>query len=115
MKRTMLLILVGGLLLIIRVGASPLSLQPVGELQSRSKADRQCLSLDYAPAPADNPLKGFMPFYDAYGSAFWPIATVFPQSREYFYLALPALINWANKFYCTDGRETPLQSIVIVR
>src|SRR5260221_14430229 len=98
MKRTMLLSLVGCLLLIIRAGASPLSLRPGGELQSGSKADGQWLSLDYAPAPADNPLKGFMPFYDAYGSADTPIANDFPHIMEYFYLALRDLMNCPNRF-----------------
>src|SRR5258708_20836005 len=96
MKRTMLLSLVGCLLLIIRAGASPLSLQPGGELQSGSKADGQWLSLDYAPAPADNPLKGFMPFYDAYGSAKTPIYNYFPPNYQYFFFTPRGLKNVAN-------------------
>ncbi len=108
----MLLSLVGCLLLIIRAGASPLSLQPGGELQSGSKADGQWLSLDYAPAPADNPLKGFMPFYDAYGSADTPIANDFPHSMEYFYVPLRDLMNGPNSFTFEMGMEPQIQSIV---
>src|SRR5258708_36633532 len=111
MKRIMLPSLVGCLLLLIGAGVSPLSLQPGGVLQSRSKADGQWLSLDYAPAPADNPLKGFMPFYDAYGSADTPIANDFPHSMEYFYVPLRDLMNGPNSFTFATAMEPQLQSI----
>src|SRR5260221_14052370 len=113
MKRTMLLILVGGLLLIIRVGASPLSLQPVGELQSRSKADGQWVSLDYAPAPAANPLKGFMPFYDAYGSADKPNSDDFAHSMGYFCVAPLDLMHRPNSFSFEMGVEPEIKTNVI--
>lgn len=67
--------------------------------------------LDYAPAPADNPLKGFMPFYDAYGSRDTPIANDFPHSMEWFYIPLRNLMNGPDSFTFETGMEPQLQSI----
>src|SRR5258708_36795541 len=63
----------------------------VATVQAHSQGE--WTALDYAPAPADNPLKGFMPFYDAYGSAYTPIANDFPHSMEYFYVPLRDLLD----------------------
>jgi len=46
--------------------------------------------LDYTPAPADNPLKGFMPYAGAYQS--------FPYSMEWSYLPLRQLMTGAHRF-----------------
>src|SRR5579862_9564072 len=67
-------------------------------------------AMDYPPAPADNPLKGFMPFYDAYGSANAPIANDFPHSMEYFYVPLRDLMNGPNSFTFNSGMEPQLIS-----
>lgn len=67
--------------------------------------------LDYAPAPADNPLKGFMPFYDAYGSRNAPIANDFPHSMEWFYIPLRNVMNGPDSFTFETGMEPQLQSI----
>lgn len=67
--------------------------------------------LDYAPAPADNPLKGFMPFYDAYGSHDSPIVGDFPHSMEWFYVPLRNLMNGMDSFTFETGMEPQLQSI----
>src|SRR5450432_732294 len=111
MKRAMLLSLIGCLLLMFPAQASTLHQQVSGELQAQSNADNQWLSLDYAPAPADNPLRGFMPFYDAYGSADTPIANDFPHSMEYAYVPLRDLMNGPNSFTFETGIEPQLQSI----
>jgi hypothetical protein len=70
------------------------------------------IALDYAPAPADNPLKGFIPFYDAYGSADTPIVNDFPHSMEYFYVPLRNLMNDPDSFTFETGMEPQLQSII---
>jgi hypothetical protein len=67
--------------------------------------------LEYAPAPADNPLKGFLPFYDAYGSADNGIANDFPHSMEYFYVPLRNVMNGMESFTFERGIEPQLQSI----
>lgn len=69
-------------------------------------------TLDYAPSPADNPLKGFVPFYDAYGSADTPITNDFPHSMEYFYVPLRNLMNGPHSFTFEQGMEPQIQSIV---
>src|SRR4051812_30140535 len=48
--------------------------------------------LDYAPAPIDNPLKGFVP-YDTD-----PGAANFPHSLEWFYLPLAGLMEAPGHF-----------------
>jgi hypothetical protein len=68
-------------------------------------------ALDYAPAPADNPLKGFMPFYDAYSSVTAPIANRFPHSMEWFYVPLKNLMNGPDSFTFETGLEPQLISI----
>jgi hypothetical protein len=71
----------------------------------------QEVALDYAPAPADNPLKGFMPFYDAYSSRNNPIANDFPHSMEWFYVPLRNLMNGPDSFTFDTGLEPQLESI----
>jgi hypothetical protein len=66
---------------------------------------------DYVSAPADNPLRGFMPFYDAYGSTDQPIANDFPHSMEWFYVPLKNLMNGPNSFTFETGLEPQLNSI----
>jgi len=68
-------------------------------------------AMEYAPAPADNPLKGFMPFYDAYGSVNTPIANTFPHSMEWFYVPLKNLMNGPDSFTFETGLEPQLISI----
>jgi len=68
---------------------------------------------DYAPqaAPADNPLKGFMPFTDAYSSKDTPIANDFPHSLEWFYVPLKNLMNGPDSFTFETGLEPTLNDI----
>jgi len=80
-------------------------------VEATASADNSWNFMDYAPAPADNPLKGFMPFYDAYGSADTPIANDFPHSTEYFYVPLRDLMDGPNSFTFETGIEPQLQSI----
>lgn len=47
-------------------------------------------SLTYTPAPADNPLKGFMPYTGSY--------TTFPYSMEWSYLPLRSLMTGPSNF-----------------
>ncbi len=61
------------------------SLLQLQSLQAASGND-----LPYAPAPADNPLKGFMPYMGGYKN--------FPHSMEWFYLPLRDLQNDFNRF-----------------
>ena len=68
-------------------------------------------AMDYAPAPPDNPLKGFLPFYDAYGSVNTPIANSFPHSMEWFYVPLKNLMNGPDSFTFETGLEPQLISI----
>jgi hypothetical protein len=69
------------------------------------------VALEYAPAPADNPLKGFMPFYDAYSSRLNPIANDFPHSMEWFYVPLCNLMHGPDSFTFDKGLEPQLESI----
>src|SRR5689334_14302129 len=80
-------------------------------LLSPVQAESNWQALDYAPAPADNPLKGFLPFYDAYGSADNSIANDFPHSMEYFYTPLRNVMNGMDSFTFERGVEPQLQSI----
>lgn len=50
----------------------------------------QWTPLSYAPAPADNPLKGFMPFAGDYQT--------FPHSMEWFYLPVRDVMNGPQQF-----------------
>ncbi|MDH6369966.1 hypothetical protein M2444_001744 [Paenibacillus sp. PastF-3] len=61
--------------------------------------------LKYAQAPVDNPLKGFLPFYDASEEAYFKVGddwrdrpTQLPYSLEFFYLPLSKLMNNLNDF-----------------
>jgi hypothetical protein len=86
--------------------------RPLGNVSpSRAQSGSGWTLLDYAPAPADNPLKGFMPFYDAYGSADTPIANDFPHSMEYFYVPLRNLMNGPESYTFETGMEPQLDSI----
>ncbi len=69
------------------------------------------IAQDYAPAPAANPLKGFLPFYDAYGSAENPVKNDFPHSMEFFYVPLKNLMNGPDSFTFDTGLEPQLISI----
>jgi len=80
-------------------------------VRANPQPQKQWRALDYAPAPADNPLKGFVPFYDAYGSADSPIVNDFPHSMEYFYVPLRNLMNGPKSFTFETGMEPQLQSI----
>ncbi len=92
------------------IGATIL-LRPAQAADVEADAQGAWTALDYTPAPADNPLKGFMPFYDAYGSADTPIANDFPHSMEYFYVPLRNLMNGPNSFTFETGMEPQLESI----
>jgi len=58
--------------------------------------------LSYAPAPPDNPLKGFMPYSGSYAT--------FPHSLEWFYLPVNSVITGSNQFDWT-AFEDKLNSI----
>lgn len=88
----------------------PATAQPVVTPMA-SPEPAQEISLNYAPAPADNPLKGFMPFYDAYSSRNNPIANDFPHSMEWFYVPLRNLMNGPDSFTFDKGIEPQLNSI----
>ncbi|WP_141502124.1 S-layer homology domain-containing protein [Paenibacillus luteus] len=62
-------------------------------------------ALAYQPAPVDNPLKGFLPFYDAAEEAYFKEGddwrdrpTQLPYSLEFFYLPLSKLMNNLDDF-----------------
>lgn len=97
-----LLLVLGSCFLLL---ANPL----ISNAQTESTADTTVL--DYTPAPADNPLKGFMPFYDAYGSRNTPITNDFPHSMEWLYVPLRNLMNGPDSFTFETGIEPQLQSI----
>ncbi len=99
------LILIG--LIIVQAVLFTLKDRPAQGMDSPS----EWTGMDYAPAPADNPLKGFMPFYDAYGSRNAPIASDFPHSMEWFYVPLRNLMNGPENFTFETGMEPQLQSI----
>ncbi|MBN1449821.1 MAG: hypothetical protein JW963_02310, partial [Anaerolineales bacterium] len=84
MKRLMLLGLLGALFVIVRAECFTLEGHVVQGMDSLVTVEGSWVTMEYAPAPADNPLKGFMPFYDAYGSRNAPIANDFPHSMEWF-------------------------------
>lgn len=62
-------------------------------------------NLEYEPGPVDNPLKGFLPFYDAAEEAYFTDGddwrdrpTQLPYSLEFFYLPLNRLMNNLDDF-----------------
>ncbi|WP_217592023.1 S-layer homology domain-containing protein [Cohnella sp. GbtcB17] len=66
-------------------------------------------ALTYSQAPVDNPLKGFLPFYDASEEAYFTAGddwrdrpTQLPYSMEFFYLPLSKLMNNLNDFDWTE-------------
>ncbi|MFC4098422.1 S-layer homology domain-containing protein [Paenibacillus xanthanilyticus] len=66
-------------------------------------------ALVYQPAPVDNPLKGFLPFYDASEEAYFKSGddwrdrpTQLPYSMEFFYLPLRQLMNNLDDFNWTE-------------
>nr|WP_246183653.1 S-layer homology domain-containing protein [Paenibacillus methanolicus] len=66
-------------------------------------------ALAYQPAPVDNPLKGFLPFYDASEEAYFKVGddwrdrpTQLPYSLEFFYLPLSKLMNNMDDFNWTE-------------
>jgi hypothetical protein len=111
-RRWKLLCLVGCLLCAC-AGAPTATAEPTAALIPETAAPdaSDWVLLDYAPAPADNPLKGFMPFYDAYGSADAPMANDFPHSMEWFYIPLRNVMNGPDSFMFETGMEPQLQSI----
>src|SRR5258708_2777818 len=114
MKRQIALCGVGCLVfafIIVSLKVFPVGAQPRRMGQSSTEPSYTWTLLDYAPAPADNPLKGFMPFYDAYGSMNAPIANDFPHSMEYFYIPLRDLMSGPYSFTFETGMEPQLQSI----
>lgn len=66
-------------------------------------------ALTYRQAPVDNPLKGFLPFYDASEEAYFTAGddwrdrpTQLPYSMEFFYLPLSKLMNNLDDFDWTE-------------
>ncbi|NBD27249.1 S-layer homology domain-containing protein [Paenibacillus glycinis] len=66
-------------------------------------------ALAYQPAPVDNPLKGFLPFYDASEEAYFNDGddwrdrpSQLPYSMEFFYLPLNMLMNNLDDFDWTE-------------
>lgn len=66
-------------------------------------------ALSYQTAPVDNPLKGFLPFYDASEEAYFKVGddwrdrpTQLPYSLEFFYLPLNKLMNNLDDFNWTE-------------
>ena len=51
-------------------------------------------TLSYAPASANNPLKGFMPYAGDYGTG----GGIFPHSMEFFYMGVNEVMFGPNKF-----------------
>lgn len=105
-----------GVMLLMACNNSSPSAPPVSSPPPLATADATTdtsvwRALEYASAPADNPLKGFMPFYDAYGSAHQPIANDFPHSMEWFYVPLRNLMNGPDSFTFDTGLEPQLNSI----
>src|SRR5689334_9025605 len=62
----------------------------------------QWTQLDYAPAPADNPLEGFLPYAGDYET--------FPYSMEWFYLPLRDVMTGPKQFRW-DALEAQLDGI----
>ncbi len=109
-KKSLFFLLINGMLVTACSAPSGTSTNPPNPTNlPNSSAKWQ--ALDYAPAPADNPLKGLMPFYNAYGSADTPIANDFPHSMEYFYVPLRDLMNGPDIFTFDTGLEPQLDSI----
>lgn len=66
-------------------------------------------ALEYRNSPVDNPLKGFLPFYDASEEAYFTDGddwrdrpSQLPYSLEFFYLPLSKLMNNLNDFNWTE-------------
>ncbi len=108
MKKWILFALIGFLFVVVRTA---LREQVAQGMDSPVVTGSEWVTMDYAPAPADNPLKGFMPFYDAYGSRNAPIANDFPHSMEWFYVPLRNLMTGPDSFTFETGIEPQLQSI----
>ncbi len=62
----------------------------VVKVLSAAQATTTTFTLSYAPAPADNPLKGFMPYAGSYST--------FPHSTEWFYIPLKDIQTDYNTF-----------------
>lgn len=78
-----------------------------GEGGVTAEMDRKSLEdwipLNYKPAPADNPLKGFMPYKGSYQN--------FPYSMEWFYVPLSALMDGPESFTFEAGLDPILDEI----
>jgi hypothetical protein len=86
-------------------------LGPAAATRTAAGPAAEPIAQEYAPAPADNPLKGFLPFTDAYSSLEQPIANDFPHSMEWFYVPLKNLMNAPNRFTFDTGLEPTLNDI----
>jgi hypothetical protein len=71
--------------------AAPAAAAPAAAL--RTAPDPQWTPMAYAAAPADNPLKGFMPYAGSYDT--------FPYSMEWFYLPLRDVMTGPQQFRWT--------------
>jgi hypothetical protein len=69
-------------------------------LQGAEKPEQSdTVALKYAPAPADNPLKGFVPFHGNYETAEEGAeSTAFPHSVEWAYFPLSAVMTAVDGF-----------------
>jgi hypothetical protein len=81
------------------------------EEQRAASSQADWVSLAYAPAPADNPLKGFLPFSDGYTATDRPIINDFPHSMEWFYLPLKDLMSGPQSFTFESGLEPRLNAV----
>jgi len=111
MNRKLIMMIWLGSSLLSACGGTPLNASPT---PSAATPTPPAWSIqDYAPqsAPADNPLKGFMPFTDAYSSKDAPIANNFPHSLEWFYVPLKNLMNGPDSFTFETGLEPTLNDI----
>ncbi len=107
-----ILTIFSGLLIVVALLVACLPVSGAAAFHSASNAAAaDWIAQDYAPAPAGNPLKGFLPFYDAYGSAENPIKSDFPHSMEFFYVPLKNLMNGPDGFTFDTGLEPQLISI----
>ena len=77
----------------------PLLLVPPPVLSADKAEHIQTVKLKYVPSPADNPLKGFVPFRGNYETAqAGEESTAFPHSVEWAYFPLSAVMPAANEF-----------------
>src|SRR5689334_6953586 len=68
--------------------------RPTETTSTDAQAELPAHTLAFAPSPLDNPLKGFVPFYEK-GKTY---ATKYPHSLEWSYFALSDLMSDYDKF-----------------